>query len=175
MEQYFPGGDWSVNYTEKLLGIDLCVKKLPGGDHTDHPVMPDFAGLTVLVDALDEKLAAWKEIFGAKKIKSRIEKMTVNYLGADCEVTVKAAEISDGLLPVDLIEAGKNGPFADYFRAHGSGVFQISIPSSDDYRKKTAAALEAEGMDELLRYELFGKRYTVYNTVDRMGANIALA
>lgn len=174
VEQYFPGGDWSVNYAEKLLGIDLCVKKLPGGDHTDNPVMPDFAGLTIVVDDLDQKLAAWGDILGAEKVKRITETLKTVCRGSECEVTVNAAKVEDGLLPIYLVEAGESGPFADYFKAHGSGVFQISIPAEGEFQRKAEAALADEKLTELVTYKLFGRSYRVYDTVDRMGANVAL-
>lgn len=175
VEQYFPGGDWSVNYAEKVLGIDLCVKKLPGGDHTVNPVMPDFAGLTIVVDDLEEKLDGWRALLGAEKIRKMSGTTVMSGRGADREVYVKAAEISDGLFPIYLVEAGEEGPFAEHYRTHGSGVFHITVPADGGLGAKAQSRLRGEGFTQLVRYELFGRTFTVYDTVDKMGANISLA
>lgn len=179
VEQYFPGGDWSVIGTEKLLGCNLCVKKEVSGSHSFDPMMPDFTEASILVPDLINAVKYWEELFDVKDIALTDKYVEARFRDSAVKIRIKAAELEGGPFPLHLIQSGlreEQGPFTEYYKRHGNGIWNISMPEppegidtfSDRMRDDFGYSIYAE-------YPLFGKVYTVFDTVDELGTNITIA
>lgn len=173
VDQKFPGGDWSVMETNPVLGCNLCIKKEPGGDHTENPKIVDFSEVSILVENLDKAVSGWKEVFEIETVTCSTIQTEAVYKGEQISISCKAAELTGGPFPIHLIEAKEEGPFADYVKEHGYCIFAVAVPVADQEKEKKHIEDEC-GFQQLLNMELFGKKYCIYDTVNTMGTNIAI-
>jgi hypothetical protein len=165
IDQKFPGGDWSVIETEKVLGCNLCVKKESGGDHTENSKLVDFSEISILVPDVEKAVEGWKYIFEIESTEIKVVESNV--------FSYKAAEMVGGPFLFHLIEPEKEEPFTDYVKEHGYGIFAVTVPV-ENVEEQKAHMGEACGFKLLLDIELFGKHYAIYDTVDVMGTNVAI-
>jgi hypothetical protein len=175
IEHFFCFGDWSVIGLEKELSLDICVKKTPCNHADLNSKIPDFSEILILVPDINKSAKTWNSIMNANIEKIYEEKQSFVYKGKKMEFISKYAKIDTGLFPIHIMEAGDKGPFADYVKEHGYGVYQIGVKLSEDKIKQVISKLEdSYKFRKSTELVLNSIRYISYNSVDVMGINISL-
>ena len=169
-------GDWCTMDTLDLLGVVLVIKADGYSEYRTFPLMDDFREFTVVVPDLKKAVRNWGDVFAIPYPKIRTIETEVEYKGEKSVRTVKAAEITEGAYIIHLVEAGEQGPFADFgaSRAPG-GVFHVSMEMEPEEQADMIEKFRSViGKGILCEFDLFGRHYRVFDSLDILGINFAM-
>lgn len=175
-DQKYPGrGDWCLLDTEKLLGCRLCVKEDGYVNDPKPPMMDDFHEMTIVVPDINVASENWKSVFGIDSIK--VEKITDEYIYQKQKkrMEIKAAEITDGVFPIHLIEQEEQCLLQTVSRRQCSGIHHVSLKMDElqknEFLKNAKEKLNVQVLEE---YDLFGEHYIILDSLKTLGTFLGI-
>lgn len=163
-------GDFCIVETEPQLGFNLCVKQDGALNGRVEVILPPTAEAAVVTEDLDASVKLWSDIFDIQAPKIETVKETCTLRGQKTQAQFRFARIDETPFPLYLVESGSTGPFAEFAGKAGHGIHHIAFDLGDQRGAFMARMKELLGIEILAEYDLDGAHYTLYDSVEKMGA-----
>ncbi len=137
-------------------------------------ILPDTVECTVVVPDLEKSVRVWSDIFDIKVPTITAVEETCTFRGRKVYAEFKAARIDEAPFTLYLVENHGVGPFAEFADKNDSGIHHITFEMGEKCEAFAAHLKDTLDIDVLTEYDLDGAHYIVFDSIEKMGAYIAI-